>query len=51
MTKTAFQDPDSKLFEVDGKRLTLNQLKALQKLCRQVSWVIIKWEDPKQENN
>lgn len=47
--KTAFQDPDTGLFEVSGKPkkyLTEAELKKLQNLMPNVEWFIVHWAKP-----
>lgn len=45
--KIIFQDPETMLWEVDGKQITTEQFEALQNLFPSVQWILIHWTDPK----
>lgn len=44
--KTAFQDPDTMLFEVGDKHLTEDELKKLQQLMPSAAWFTVRWVEP-----
>jgi hypothetical protein len=47
IVKTVFQDPETMLWQVDGKELTERQIKSLQNLFPSVRWILIGWYEPK----
>lgn len=57
-TKIAFQDPDSKLFEINRlgsgepeQKLTKEEFQKLESLMPDVNWIVIQWVKPKTLNN
>lgn len=55
--KVAFQDPDSRLFEINrmgskepAQKLSEEDFKKLQSLMPTVSWIIVQWVKPNTNN-
>ncbi|MFN5169599.1 MAG: hypothetical protein ACK5DD_08240 [Cyclobacteriaceae bacterium] len=44
--KTFFEDPDTGLFECDGREFTRTQMEALMATLPGVKWCVVSWSEP-----